>query len=54
MKRANLAPALTSGRTVGVDLWRTADQSGNSAEAAATPPLRVVHHVELHTGDMTV
>ena len=27
------AQRLTTGKAVGVDLWRTADQSGNSAEA---------------------
>src|SRR4029077_1595533 len=49
------AQHLTTGRAVGVDLWRKADQSGNSAEdtqrnAAAEG---VADRVELHTGDLT-
>jgi ubiquinone/menaquinone biosynthesis C-methylase UbiE len=49
------AQRLTSGRAVGVDLWRTADQSGNSAEATRRNAVAegVADRVELHTGDMT-
>jgi arsenite methyltransferase len=49
------AERLTTGRAVGVDLWRRGDQSGNAAEAtrrnAATEG--VSDRVELHTADMT-
>jgi ubiquinone/menaquinone biosynthesis C-methylase UbiE len=50
------AQHLTTGRAVGVDLWRRADQSGNSAEAARRNAVAegVADRVELHTGDMTV
>jgi arsenite methyltransferase len=49
------AQHLTTGRAVGVDLWRSADQSGNSAEAARRNAVAegVADRVELHTGDMT-
>jgi arsenite methyltransferase len=49
------AQRLTTGRAVGVDLWQTFDQSGNSAEATRRNAVaeRVTDRVELHTGDMT-
>jgi arsenite methyltransferase len=49
------AQHLTTGRAVGVDLWRSADQSGNSAEATRRNAVAegVADRVELHTGDMT-
>jgi SAM-dependent methyltransferase len=49
------AQHLTTGRAVGVDLWRTFDQSGNSAEATQRNAIAegVADRVELHTGDMT-
>jgi ubiquinone/menaquinone biosynthesis C-methylase UbiE len=49
------AQHLTTGRAVGVDLWRSVDQSGNSAEAAQRNAIAegVADRVELHTGDMT-
>jgi ubiquinone/menaquinone biosynthesis C-methylase UbiE len=49
------AQHLTTGRAVGVDLWRTVDQSGNSAEATQRNAVAegVADRVELHTGDMT-
>jgi arsenite methyltransferase len=49
------AQHLTTGRAVGVDLWRGADQSGNSAEATRRNAVAegVADRVELHTGDMT-
>jgi ubiquinone/menaquinone biosynthesis C-methylase UbiE len=49
------AQHLTTGRAVGVDLWRSADQSGNSPEAARRNGIAegVADRVELHTGDMT-
>jgi ubiquinone/menaquinone biosynthesis C-methylase UbiE len=49
------AEHLTTGRAVGVDLWRNADQSGNSAEATRRNAIAegVADRVELHTGDMT-
>jgi ubiquinone/menaquinone biosynthesis C-methylase UbiE len=49
------AQHLTTGRAVGLDLWRTIDQSGNSAEAAQRNALAegVADRIELHTGDMT-
>src|SRR6185369_14686295 len=48
------AQHLTTGRAVGVDLWRTIDQSGNSAEAAQRNAVAegVADRVELRTGDM--
>jgi len=49
------AKHLSTGRAVGVDLWRSVDQSGNSIEAtqrnAATEG--VADRIDLHTGDMT-
>jgi arsenite methyltransferase len=49
------AQHLTTGRAVGVDLWRTVDQSGNSAEATRRNAVAegVADRVELHTADMT-
>ena len=49
------AQHLTTGRAVGVDLWRRVDQSGNSAEATRRNAIAegVADRVELHTGDMT-
>ena len=48
------AQHLTTGRAVGVDLWRKVDQSGNSAEATQRNAVAegVADRVELHTGDM--
>jgi ubiquinone/menaquinone biosynthesis C-methylase UbiE len=49
------AQHLTTGRAVGVDLWRGVDQSGNSAEATRRNAIAegVADRVELHTADMT-
>lgn len=49
------AQHLTTGRAVGVDLWRSVDQSGNSVEATRRNAVAegVADRVELHTGDMT-
>jgi SAM-dependent methyltransferase len=49
------ARRLTTGRAVGVDLWRSADQSGNCAEATRRNAVAegVADRVELHTADMT-
>ena len=49
------AQHLTTGRAVGVDLWRSVDQSGNSIEATQRNAIAegVADRVELHTGDMT-
>jgi ubiquinone/menaquinone biosynthesis C-methylase UbiE len=49
------AQRLTTGRAVGVDLWRGVDQSGNSAEATRRNAVAegVADRVELHTADMT-
>src|SRR5262245_25137204 len=49
------AEHLTTGRAVGVDLWKRGDQSGNSAEATRRNAAAegVADRVELHTGDMT-
>jgi arsenite methyltransferase len=49
------AHRLPHGRAVGVDLWRSVDQSGNSMEATQrNAELEgVTDRVELHTGDMT-
>jgi ubiquinone/menaquinone biosynthesis C-methylase UbiE len=46
---------LTTGRAIGVDLWRRVDQSGNSVEAARRNAVaeRVADRIELHTADMT-
>lgn len=48
------AQDLTTGRAVGVDLWRKIDQSGNSMEATRRNALAegVADRVELHTADM--
>jgi ubiquinone/menaquinone biosynthesis C-methylase UbiE len=48
------AQRLPRGRAVGLDLWKGADQSGNSPEATTrNAELEgVVDRVELHTGDM--
>jgi ubiquinone/menaquinone biosynthesis C-methylase UbiE len=48
------AQHLTTGRAVGVDLWRSIDQSGNSAEATRRNAVAegVAERVELRTGDM--
>jgi ubiquinone/menaquinone biosynthesis C-methylase UbiE len=48
------AQHLTTGRAVGVDLWRTIDQSGNSVEATQRNAVAegVADRVELHTGDL--
>lgn len=49
------AQHLTTGRAVGVDLWRSVDQSGNAVEATRRNAVAegVADRVELHTGDMT-
>lgn len=49
------AQHLTTGQAVGVDLWRSVDQSGNSLEATRRNALAegVAERVELRTGDMT-
>lgn len=49
------AQRLTTGRAVGVDLWRGVDQSGNSAEATRRNAVAegVADRVEVHTADMT-
>jgi arsenite methyltransferase len=49
------AQHLTTGRAVGVDLWRGVDQSGNCADATRRNAVAegVADRVELHTGDMT-
>jgi SAM-dependent methyltransferase len=48
------ARRLTTGRTVGVDLWRKGDQSGNAAEATRRNAVAegVTDRIELHTADM--
>jgi SAM-dependent methyltransferase len=49
------ARRLPRGRAVGVDLWRSVDQSGNSADGTRRNAVAegVADRVELHTGDMT-
>jgi ubiquinone/menaquinone biosynthesis C-methylase UbiE len=49
------ARRLTTGRAVGVDIWRTQDQSGNAIEATRSNAAadRVADRVELHTADMS-
>jgi arsenite methyltransferase len=49
------AKLLPAGRAVGVDLWKTSDQSGNAPEVTEANARRegVADRVELHTGDMT-
>ncbi|QSR84648.1 class I SAM-dependent methyltransferase [Methylacidimicrobium sp. B4] len=51
---AMLGKLVPEGRAVGLDLWRTEDQSGNSLESARTNLLSegVADRCELHTGDM--
>ena len=48
------AQHLITGRAVGVDLWRSVDPSGNSAEATRRNAIAegVADRTELHTGDM--
>src|SRR5262245_55003600 len=48
------AHRLTTGRAVGVDLWRKSDQSGNAAEATRRNAVAegVADRVALHTADM--
>ena len=48
------ARRLTTGRAVGVDLWRKGDQSGNAAEATRRNAVAegVTDRIELHTADM--
>src|SRR5262245_1378031 len=50
-----VAERLTTSRAVGVDLWRTIDQSGYSIDATRQNAVAegVADRVELHTGDMT-
>jgi ubiquinone/menaquinone biosynthesis C-methylase UbiE len=49
------AQHLSTGRAVGVDLWRSFDQSGNSLEATRLNAIAegVADRVELHTANMT-
>src|SRR5438270_2659479 len=49
------AQRLTTGRAVGVDLWRSVDQSGNCLEATRRNAIAevVADRVELHTADVT-
>jgi arsenite methyltransferase len=49
------AQRLTTGRAVGVDLWRGFDQSGNSADATRRNAVAegVAERIELHSGDMS-
>jgi SAM-dependent methyltransferase len=48
------AQHLTTGKAVGIDVWRSVDQSGNSAEATRRNAIAegVADRIELHTGDM--
>jgi arsenite methyltransferase len=48
------AQHLTTGRAVGVDLWKSKDQSGNAAEATRRNSVAegVADHVELYTADL--
>jgi arsenite methyltransferase len=50
------AQLLPRGRAIGIDLWRTAEQSGNSINVTQRNATLegVSDRVELHTGDMTV
>lgn len=50
-----VARRLTSGTAVGVDLWRSVDQSGNAEDTtrANARAAGVAERVELRTGDMT-
>jgi arsenite methyltransferase len=49
------AQHLTTGRAVGVDLWKTSDQSGNAPDATERNAVAegVADRVELRTADMT-
>jgi arsenite methyltransferase len=49
------AQRLTTGRATGVDLWRSADQSGNSIESSRRNAIAegVADRTEFRTGDMT-
>jgi ubiquinone/menaquinone biosynthesis C-methylase UbiE len=49
------AQHLTTGRAVGVDVWRRVDQSGNGPDATRRNALAegVTDRVEVHTADMT-
>lgn len=49
-----IANKLTTGRSVGIDLWQTSDQSGNAITTTEenTRRANVAEKVELHTGDM--
>src|SRR5262245_36125543 len=49
------AQYLTTGRAVGIDLWKRGDQSANSLEATLRNAAAegVAARVELHTADMT-
>jgi len=49
------AQHLSTGRAVGVDLWRKGDQSGNAAEVTRRNAVAegVAARVEIHTADMT-
>jgi ubiquinone/menaquinone biosynthesis C-methylase UbiE len=49
------AQHLTTGRAVGVDLWKRTDQSGNAPEATQRNAAAegVADRVELHTADLT-
>jgi SAM-dependent methyltransferase len=48
------ARRLRTGKAVGIDLWQTEDQSGNSPEATRANAVAegVADRVELHTGDV--
>jgi len=49
------AQHLTTGKAVGVDLWRGEDQSGNNADATRRNAVAegVADRIELHTADMS-
>jgi len=49
-----VAQLLPRGRAVGIDVWRSSDQSGNTEEATRHNAQRegVAERVDLHTGDM--
>jgi len=51
----SVAQQLPDGRAVGVDLWRTVDQSGNAEQTTRRNAEieGVADRIELHTGDMT-
>lgn len=50
-----VAQLLPHGKAIGIDLWKAADQSGNTMEATLRNAERegVRDRVELHTGDVT-